>query len=141
MTRPVVMIESPYRGRGVEAIRYLACCYLDSIDRGECPIATHSQYPLALDESDASRRIGKECHRALCQLWQINGASSGLNEPFQTPRVFYVDTLESGGVGWNGTAGVERRVLRGRARNIWLRGEWPSRARWSSTNESEFNCG
>lgn len=135
MPRTVVMIESPYKGRGVEAIRYLACCYLDSLDRGECPIATHSQYPLALDESDKSRSIGKECHRALCQLWQINGASSGLNEPFQTPRVFYVDTSESEGMGWNGTNNVERRNLTGRAKTIWERGEWPTKARWASTNE------
>ena len=40
MIRPAVLIESPYAGNP-EALRYLACCLLDSILRGEAPYAIH----------------------------------------------------------------------------------------------------
>ena len=53
--RPVVLIESPYSGFGVEGIRYLACCLLDSILRGECPIASHAIGPLVLPEREHIR--------------------------------------------------------------------------------------
>jgi hypothetical protein len=130
--RPVIIIESPYRGRGVDAIRYLACCYLDSLDRGECPIATHSQYPLALDESDASRAIGKECHLALTQLRETDCHSHTGFSPIERRR--YVDLGDSEGKNWNGVCSDVRR-LKGRAKEIWERGEWPTNARWEATNE------
>lgn len=40
MTRKVVLIESPYSGQGLEAIRYLSCCLLDSVLRCEWPSLT-----------------------------------------------------------------------------------------------------
>ncbi len=139
--RTVVMIESPYKGHGTEAVRYLACCILDSLDRGEAPIATHALYPLALDGSESSRSVAKQCHGALCELYQMHGTDDMTSTCFQTPRFFYADLGVSSGMKRNGTQRIERRTLHGRARTIWERGEWPSHARWSSTNESDFNNG
>jgi hypothetical protein len=121
--RRVVMVESPYSGLGTEAIRYLACCLLDSILRGEAPVASHGMYPLALPEHvpgegydwpctedgrrKSGREIEKECHGALMSLHRVE--PSGDLEPI--PIVAYVDTGESSGM------------------------RWPSSARWLSTNE------
>ncbi len=143
-----MLIESPYSGGGVEAIRYLACCLFDSILLGEAPIASHALYPLALPEratGDGSdwprtehghrkqgRAIGKECHGALLVLHEI--VASGEAQPIQ--QVAYVDMGKSSKMKWNDGDPPEERRLTGTARDVWLSGEWPTSARWSATNES-----
>ena len=145
--RPVVLIESPYSGRGIEAIRYLACCFLDSVLRGECPIASHAGLPLALPEHEpgdapewprdadgkllTGRAIGKECHASLCGLIRDDGMYfRGIS------RVRYIDIGVSEGTSWNGDTDTDRK-LQGYALKVWESGGWPSKARWASTNESE----
>jgi hypothetical protein len=121
MTRQVILIESPYAGNP-DALRYLSCCLLDSILRGEAPIASHALYPLALPEhvdaydGKTGREIGLECRDALADV--ANGC------------VCYTDLGES-------KSGAMRRVgfyladrtLQGEAKAIWERGEWPTMAR------------
>lgn len=62
MTHRVVIIESPYFNVP-DACRYLACCGLDCIERGEVPLASHSFLPLCLPEHvivDGTDRTGRE---------------------------------------------------------------------------------
>jgi hypothetical protein len=139
--KPVVLIESPYRGVGTEAIRYLACCLLDSVLRGECPIASHAIYPLCLLEDveyaggKTGREIGLECRDSLVQLRE-HEYSHELDEPVYPPiRVAaYVDTQDTPGMRRTGCYLPDRR-LQGVALEIWQSGKWPTSARWASTNE------
>lgn len=140
-----MLVESPYSGKGVEAIRYLACCILDSILRGEAPIASHALYPLALPERAVSdgldwprdaygqklqgRDIGKQCHNALSLLHEL--VANGDTMPILV--VGYVDTGETAGMQWG--EDYQKRTLRGAARDIWESGNWPTSARWEATNE------
>lgn len=63
--RPLVLIESPYHhpkewGQQLNAA-YLEACLIDSINRGECPIATHKLYTRCLDDFDpGERQLGME---------------------------------------------------------------------------------
>ena len=139
--RPVVLIESPYSGFGVEGIRYLACCFLDSILRGECPIASHAIGPLALperehirDENGRQRRgrdIGKALHGVLALLHEITPSG----DTRLIGRVRYVDIGKTEGMRWDTADPDQSRKLTGIAREIWESGEWPTKARWASTNE------
>lgn len=130
MNRPVVLIESPYSRKGLEAIRYLACCLLDSVLRGEAPIASHAILPLCLPENVESyggktgRDIGLECRDAMAVMTETGfGLIVGYTDIGETP-------------GMNRTPAVhEKRNLQGEALRIWNAGEWPSKTRWSSTNE------
>ncbi len=146
--RPVVLVESPYSGQGIEAIRYLACCLLDSFLRGEAPIASHAIGPLALPEREhvdhvgwprdafgkpkTGREIGKELHASLSVLHEVS--PSGDTRPILCAR--YLDLGETSGMRWDAgeDESVERK-LRGLARQIWESGEWPSQTRWERTNE------
>lgn len=61
--KPLVVIESPFRGYSVEEaeahLAYARECLLDSIQRGECPVASHLLYTQALnDEIPAEREAG-----------------------------------------------------------------------------------
>jgi hypothetical protein len=81
-TRPIVVIESPYRARSAsEAARnltYLRRACRDSWDRGENPVASHGFYPMFLNDSDPALRIaGIEAGYA---FW-----------PLATLVAFYVD--------------------------------------------------
>lgn len=124
MTRSVVLIESPYAGNP-DALRYLACCLLDSILRGEAPIASHALYPLALPEhceayeGKTGREIGLECRDVLSDL---DDGNRGVR------CVRYLDLGVSSGMKRCG-AYLGDRKLQGEALRIWLAGEWPSRAR------------
>lgn len=138
MMRRVVLIESPYSGNGTEAIRYLACCLLDSILRGEAPIASHAIYPLCLPERSGSfegktgREVGLECRDELAGLFQsVTDHRGPLPRPVKI--VLYVDNGETSGMRRGHVD--ERRTLSGEPLRIWDSGEWPSEARWSRTNE------
>jgi hypothetical protein len=125
MTRTVI-IESPYFGVH-DACRYLACCGLDCIERGEVPLASHSFLPLCLPEhvllpgrGVTGRELGLECGEAIRALVKHT--------------VFYVDLGWSAGmIAANKAAALsgtrEDRTLRGRALEIWNAGDWPSLAR------------
>jgi hypothetical protein len=53
----ICIIESPYFNTP-DACRYLACCLLDSLSRGESPLASHGLYPLALGEHTPPNEAG-----------------------------------------------------------------------------------
>lgn len=139
MTRPVVLIESPYSGHGTEAIRYLACCLLDSILRGEAPIASHGLYPLSLPErcgdygGKTGRDLGLECRAALSMLHKpVEG-----EEPAPILVIAYVDLGRTSGMSNAPGRQIQLyRNLRGEAKRIWESGAWPTEARWTSTNEA-----
>lgn len=79
MSRNVVLIESPFSGQGTEGVRYLFCALLDSVLRGEAPIASHAIYPLCLPERCGDyngktwREVGLECRDELAQLFRSLG--------------------------------------------------------------------
>lgn len=65
MGRPLVLIESPFAhnkewGKALH-LAYLEGALLDSIRRGECPIATHKLYTRCLDDTrEDERKLGME---------------------------------------------------------------------------------
>lgn len=62
LSRPLVIIESPYAGDIRRNEEYLSWCLLDSIQRGEAPFASHRMYTSCLDETNPQQRIlGIEC--------------------------------------------------------------------------------
>ena len=76
MRKPLVIIESPYRGPGArlrsENMEYARSCLRDSLMRGEAPIASHLLYPQVLnDDVQEERDLGIECGLAwkhVCDL-------------------------------------------------------------------------
>lgn len=88
----LVVIESPYAGDIERNIEYAKKCMLDSIDRGEAPIASHLLYtqPDLLDDNDqADRECGIECGLAwarkadLAAFYVDLGWSRGMEEALQ----------------------------------------------------------
>lgn len=51
-----VVIESPYSGDVERNTKYARAALLDSISRGETPVASHLLYPQVLDDSDPKER-------------------------------------------------------------------------------------
>jgi hypothetical protein len=141
--RPVVLIESPYSGGGTEAVRYLACCLLDSVLRGEAPIASHAIYPLCLPENcgdfggKTGREVGLECRDALAATYHHTFGEL-THRWIYTPTVCirYIDigVSLSGEMQRPGRYEPDRNI-QGEALRIWQSGEWPTKTRWSSTNE------
>lgn len=60
MSEPaLVILESPYAGNVSENTIYARECLLDSLLRGEAPIASHLLYTQVLDDTDPlQRRLG-----------------------------------------------------------------------------------
>lgn len=52
----LVVIESPYSGDVEANVAYARKCLLNSIERGECPIASHLLHTQVLDDDDYSQR-------------------------------------------------------------------------------------
>lgn len=52
-----VVIESPYAGNIEENVKYARLCLLDSLKRGESPIASHLLYTQVLDDLKPKERI------------------------------------------------------------------------------------
>jgi len=52
----LVIIESPFAGNTAENIEYARKCVLDSLNRGESPIASHLVYTQVLDDTDLKQR-------------------------------------------------------------------------------------
>jgi hypothetical protein len=135
MVRPVVLIESPYVGNP-DALRYLACCLLDSIRRGEAPIASHTIYPLALPEhceaydGRTGREIGLDCRDNLSNLRHVDDAGA----PQFVPCVCYLDLGVTTGM-LRGGSYLTPRQLTGEAKRIWDAGEWPTQARLTHNHD------
>lgn len=53
----LVIIESPYRGRVEYNKAYAHACLLDSLERGEAPLASHLLYTQVLDDNDYEDRL------------------------------------------------------------------------------------
>jgi hypothetical protein len=51
-----VILESPYAGNVEHNVRYARLCLLDSLRRGESPIASHLLYPQVLDDLKSEER-------------------------------------------------------------------------------------
>jgi hypothetical protein len=57
--KPIVLIESPYKGATELHIEYLRECFRDSIRQGEVPLATHKLYTDVLDDNvEQERTLG-----------------------------------------------------------------------------------
>lgn len=83
--KPLVIIESPYAGDIEGNVDYAQRAMLDSIKRGEIPLASHLLYPQVLDDAEPEER-------AL-------GISIGLAMYRYTPIVaFYIDRGWSNGM-------------------------------------------
>lgn len=76
------MLESPYAGDVDRNVRYARACLLDSLRRGEAPIASHLLYTQVLDDLDPVERT--------------LGIAAGLAwAPVAEASVFYLD------LGWS----------------------------------------
>lgn len=65
-----VIIESPYAGDVEENLKYARACLIDSLKRGEAPIASHLLYPQVLnDEDPAARTKGIEVGLEVGLAW------------------------------------------------------------------------
>lgn len=85
MSRPIVLVESPYKGNIDFHMSYLRLCFRDSIQRGEVPIATHKLYTDVLNDTDPyERRLGMSMLKELIQHTDFSavyydlGVSSGM---------------------------------------------------------------
>lgn len=68
MTKPFVVIESPYAGDVARNTRYARACLLDSLKRGEAPFAGHLLYTQVLDDTvPEQRELGLQAHLALLE--------------------------------------------------------------------------
>lgn len=90
-----VVIESPYRGDVERNMAYLKVCMLDSIARGEAPIASHKLYTDVLnDDDEAERQLGINLGFAWLQAADLVafytdfGISSGMAASLEDLRTF-----------------------------------------------------
>jgi hypothetical protein len=120
---PIICIESPHASHP-DALRYLACCILDSTLRNETPIASHAIFPLALPEhveayyGKTGRDIGLSRRDALAEA--CNDAGLGC--------VRYVDLGIFPAMNRPGRYQPDRK-LQGEAKRVFDGGEWPTQAR------------
>jgi hypothetical protein len=84
-----VIIESPYAGDTERNIEYAKRCVLDSLSRGEAPIASHLLFPqpgVLLDDDPAQRAQGVAAGHAwipvahLVAVYIDQGISHGMND-------------------------------------------------------------
>lgn len=93
MTKPIVIIESPYAGDVEENVEYAKRCVKDSLDRGEAPFASHLLYTQVLDDTKPEeRKLGMEAGFAigakadLVAVYVDRGMSPGMVEGFNRAR-------------------------------------------------------
>lgn len=81
-----VIIESPYAGNVADNVAYAKRCVLDSLSRGEAPIASHLLYPNGIldDAIPSQRNLGIEAGLAWRDVADM--------------AVFYIDRGWSGGM-------------------------------------------
>lgn len=56
MTYRLVILESPFAGDVEANVAYARACLLDSLSRGEAPIASHLLYTQVLDDTNPDER-------------------------------------------------------------------------------------
>lgn len=85
MSRPTVIIETPYAGDQKLNTAYARQCMRDSLERGEAPFASHLLYTQILDESKTKERnlgiqagldFGRLCEKTA--VYTDLGISSGM---------------------------------------------------------------
>ncbi|MCB4919724.1 hypothetical protein LAV78_14475 [Brucella intermedia] len=95
--KPLVIIESPYAGNVGANEAYARACLLDSLNRGEAPIASHLLYTQVLDdESPIGRHDGVEAGLAWyrvaekCVVYGDRGISRGMIDGIERAQRFGV---------------------------------------------------
>ncbi len=85
--RPLVILESPFSGDVVRNTEYARACLLDSLRRGEAPIASHLLHTQVLDDMRPDEReLGIEAGLAWyrvaekCVVYEDFGMSRGMAE-------------------------------------------------------------
>lgn len=85
--KPLVIIESPYSGDVARNTEYARACLLDSLRRGEAPIASHLLHTQVLDdmrpdERDLGIEAGLAWYRVAekCVVYEDFGMSRGMAE-------------------------------------------------------------
>jgi len=67
-TRPLVVIETPFKGHGQKGIEYAQKALKDSLLRGEYPFASHLLYTQVLDDKNPEERnLGIEAGLTWCK--------------------------------------------------------------------------
>lgn len=91
--KPLVIIESPYSGDVARNTEYAGACLLDSLRRGEAPIASHLLHTQVLrDDVPAARAMGMEAGLAWyrvaekCVVYEDFGMSRGMAEGMARAR-------------------------------------------------------
>jgi len=92
-----VIVESPYKGDVERNERYARACLLDSLKRGEAPLASHLLYTQVLDDKlDKERRLGMKAGHAWipvaeCMVIYTDlGESDGVFEGLKVARLFEI---------------------------------------------------
>lgn len=95
--RPLVIIESPYSGDVARNTEYARACLLDSLRRGEAPIASHLLHTQVLDDvRPDERELGIEAGLAWyrvaekCVIYEDLGISGGMIEGIERAKRFGV---------------------------------------------------
>ena len=88
------IVESPYRGDSWRNSVYLHRCLMDSLKRGEAPIASHRMFPGILDDSShTERELGIEAGLAwvpvadLMAVYTDFGISDGMENAMSRARL------------------------------------------------------
>ncbi|MDH7786306.1 hypothetical protein QBD01_002327 [Ochrobactrum sp. 19YEA23] len=95
--KPLVIIESPYGGDVVRNAEYARACLLDSLRRGEAPIASHLLHTQVLDDMRPDEReLGIEAGLAWyrvaekCVVYGDRGISGGMIAGIERAKWFGV---------------------------------------------------
>lgn len=93
MNKPLVIIESPYKGDVVRNERYAKLCMKDSLDRGEVPFVSHLLYTLVLDDTfPPDRKLGMEAGFEVISrsdytaVYEDYGISDGMKEGIEIAK-------------------------------------------------------
>lgn len=106
MSKPISIIQSPYKGDIAKNLAYANRCIRDSIERGELPIASHVFYTGALDDDiPEERETGfclesalmdlamQSCRGARCVVYTDLGISSGMKRGIETASAKGIQVL------------------------------------------------
>lgn len=95
--KPLVIIESPFSGDVVRNTEYARACLLDSLRRGEAPIASHLLHTQVLDDKRTDEReLGIEAGLAWyrvaekCVVYEDRGTSGGMITGIRRAKQFGV---------------------------------------------------
>jgi len=95
--KPLIIIESPYSGDVRRNTEYARACLLDSLRRGEAPIASHLLHTQVLDDvRPDERELGIEAGLAWyrvadkCVVYEDRGTSGGMITGIRRAKQFGV---------------------------------------------------